>query len=350
MITFSQVTHTRRNRRGPIVVLLPAAIAVLFLTAPTTAVSKAANRSSSSSSSYGWPVKPFGREHPVRGSFGDPRTIFRASPTLHGLMHGHGDFSFHKGIDISAPNGTAVYPVASGVVTHVDRESWIRVDSDESRAFEYWHIRPAVRVGDQVYARRTILGYVLRPAGHVHLTERIYGERVNPLAPGHIAPYTDRTRPAVTEISFRHSDGQRLLPNLIRGRVTMVAAAHDMPSKAAPGLWRHLPVTPAVIKWALRRWPNKIVAHGVTRDVRLRLPSDWAFWSTFARGTFQNMAVFGRHYSYLQTGAYLFNLSPRPFDTRSLPDGVYELIVTASDIRGNAGSLAQRFTIHNSRR
>ena len=32
--------------------------------------------------SYGWPVKPFNRQHPVRGSFGDPRSVFRGTPTL----------------------------------------------------------------------------------------------------------------------------------------------------------------------------------------------------------------------------------------------------------------------------
>ena len=59
------------------------------------------------------------------------------------------------------------------------------------------------------------------------------------------------------------------------------------------------------------------------------------------------MAVFSPHYSYLQGGCYLFKLTPQPFDTRTLRDGVYDLVVTATDIRGNSGSLSQRFTVHN---
>jgi len=52
--------------------------------------------------SYGWPVKPFDRQHPVRGNLNDPR-------------NGHGDAkSFHFGIDVSAPDGTPVYAVEAG--------------------------------------------------------------------------------------------------------------------------------------------------------------------------------------------------------------------------------------------
>jgi hypothetical protein len=66
----------------------------------------------------------------------------------------------------------------------------------------------------------------------------------------------------------------------------------------------------------------------------------------YARGTYQNQTVFGNHYSYVERGAYLFKVAPH-FDTRTLRDGVYDLIVRASDIRGNSGSHTLRFTVHN---
>src|SRR5512132_506344 len=51
---------------------------------------------------YGWPVKPFNRQHPVRAYLNDPR-------------NGDGDAkSFHFGIDITAPTGTPVYAIAAG--------------------------------------------------------------------------------------------------------------------------------------------------------------------------------------------------------------------------------------------
>jgi hypothetical protein len=53
---------------------------------------------------YGWPVKPFNHQHPVRANLNDPR-------------NGHGDAkAFHFGIDITAPVGAAVYAVEGGKV------------------------------------------------------------------------------------------------------------------------------------------------------------------------------------------------------------------------------------------
>ena len=43
----------------------------------------------------------------------------------------------------------------------------------------------------------------------------------------------------------------------------------------------------------------------------------------------------------------MFRLTATSFDTPSLRDGVYDVIVTAMDLRGNRTSLSQRFTIHN---
>jgi hypothetical protein len=300
-----------------------------------------------SSGSYGWPVKPFHTAHPVRGDLGDPRTVFHAPPTMHGVLRGGGTFSFHQGIDISAADGTAVYPVMSGVVSVVTHE-WVRVQSDGDRTFEYWHIQPAVRAGQSVDAYRTVLGRIKREAGHVHMTVYDDGHVVNPLAPGEIAPYEDHTRPRVDSISFRQGEtGRDLLPNFVRGRALLVVA-HDMPSTRVAGIWGGLPVTPALITWRIQRWSGKIVvAQQVARDVRKRVPLNNRFWGTYARGTYQNMAVFGTHYSYLQRGSYLFKLTQQPFDTKRLQDGVYDLVVTVVDTRGNRDTLTQRFLVHN---
>ena len=62
------------------------------------------------------------------------------------------------------------------------------------------------------------------------------------------------------------------------------------------------------------------------------------------------MAVFGHHYSWGQPGSYLFKLSQTAFDTHTLRDGAYDLVVTATDLRGNSSSLTRRFTVANHRR
>ena len=54
-------------------------------------------------SAYGWPVKPFDRQHAVRGFFGDPR-----------IDDANHSGSLHPGVDIVAPNGTPVYATIDG--------------------------------------------------------------------------------------------------------------------------------------------------------------------------------------------------------------------------------------------
>ena len=158
--------------------------------------SSSAGAQAVSGKSYGYPVKPFDREHLVRANLGDPRVQFHGPPTLDTLMRGSGSFSFHQGVDITAADGTAVYPVIDGTVTLVTVEE-VRVSSGDGRAFEYWHIRPRVRDGQKVTARRTVLGHVRAPSNHVHLTEYEAGRVVNPLVPGRLTPYHDSSPPKV---------------------------------------------------------------------------------------------------------------------------------------------------------
>ena len=96
-----------RGARRRIMIALSVAAAVA---AGASAVPRSdASQEAAISGSYKWPVKPFDRQHAVRGILGDPRTIFRAPPTLRGVLTGGGDFSLHRGIDISAPNGAPVF-------------------------------------------------------------------------------------------------------------------------------------------------------------------------------------------------------------------------------------------------
>src|SRR4051794_13998141 len=105
MATSSHI-RSRSARRLALLVLVPLALLAAGLS-PVGA---------SAATSYNWPVKPFDRAHPVRANFGDPRTTFAGPATPATLMTGGGTFAFHFGIDISVPDGTAVYSVSSGVV------------------------------------------------------------------------------------------------------------------------------------------------------------------------------------------------------------------------------------------
>jgi hypothetical protein len=343
MSNHTALLNLRGARYGAFALVAAAALATAHAT-PARAGSTAPVKSAGA---YGWPVKPFDRQHPVRGSFGDPRTVFVAPPTPDGVLTGAGAFSFHKGIDISAPDGTPVYPVRDGRVTFVNIDHVIVACSD-GMGFEYWHITPQVRLGQWVTTDKTVLGTILKPAGHVHLTELRGGVPVNPLAPGHIAPYSDTTTPHVEAIGFRAATGGAAMVNFVRGRIALVAEAYDTAAIPVPGIWHGMPISPALLTWRIQTWTGKVVVpERVAVDFRTTLPSDTAFWSIYARGTFQNMAVFGKHYSYLEPGCFLFRLTETPFDTRQLHDGVYDLIVSATDTRGNSSSLSRRFTVHN---
>jgi len=352
------ITHLQRGarRRMATMFLLAAAIgggalagrtALPIQTSP--AASLAAATETGGPASYGWPIKPFDQQHPVRGSFGDPRSIFRGAPTRSGLLHSQCACSYHQGIDISAPDGTAVYPVRDGVVRTVTAD-WVEIDSAGGVSFQYWHITGVVRVGDRVRARTDVLGHIQHASQHVHLTELAGGKAVNPLAAGHIGPYTDSTTPTVSAITFRARDtGPELLPEYLHGSVELVAAAADIPALPVPGQWNGLPVTPAKVTFRIASFPRgeTVVPESAAMDVTRTLPATSDMWHTYARGTHMNMVQMGVHRYWYNPGVYLFKLTAAPFDTHRLQDGVYRLTVTAWDTAGNHSSTGQILQVHN---
>ena len=139
--------------------------------------------------------------HPVRAAFGDPRTLAENEPFgMTGPWFRPGAHSFHNGIDIAARPGTAVYPVVSSgcVVTRGRNE--IIVLTHDGRSFQYEHLKRVVHQGQLVVAQWTVLGWIQPEPCHVHLAEIDYGRVQNPLAPGHLEPYRDKTRPRATAL------------------------------------------------------------------------------------------------------------------------------------------------------
>jgi hypothetical protein len=276
--------------------------------------------------SYGWPLKPFHQQHPVRGYFGDPR-----------LEDDGTRGTFHFGIDISGRNGTPVYATLDGIAEQNDLHSdVVEVSNGHGTTFEYWHILPAVRFGTPVYAYRTLLGYIEKPWGHVHFAERVNGAYVNPLRSGALEPYRDRTRPTIQAISLVGegvSDGNR-----VSGTIDIVAAAFDTtPLEVAPP-WNDKPVTPALVEWELTGGRGLTSSSWrVAADFRGALPTV-SFDSVYARGTRPNFAS--------TTARYRFYLA-RGLDTHGLPNGAYRIVVRVCDTRGNEATASRTFTVAN---
>jgi hypothetical protein len=296
-------------------------------------------------SAYSWPIKPFGKQHPIRGFFGDPRTVFE-NGVLAGGFDGPGIFSFHQGIDISAPDGTPIYPVVSGTAHYLGAAT-LNVDAGPDLVFQYFHIVPVVGEGQQVVAKRTILGYVQPPFAHVHLTEIDAGRPVNPLQKGHLAPYVDRTRPTIRDVLFQNQAGMIQTGLGICGRVALAVDALDTPPVAVPGKFRGLPVAPALVRWTVMRLDGTVVVPWTTAvDFRSTLPGNGRFADVYAKGTYENAPRFGSHQYTSMPGRYLFLLSPN-YDTTQLRNSVYELTVLAADVRGNRAVATRRFSVLN---
>jgi hypothetical protein len=302
---------------------------------------------SAGADAYPWPVKPFYRQHPIRANFGDPRTVFLDGLFTNGAV-GPGTFQFHNGIDISAPDGTEVYPVESGIVRLISGEA-VAVTTPSGRTFQYFHIIPTVISGEHVYAQRSVLGYIRAGAGHVHLTE-IRGYRVwNPLAKGGVAPYQDLTDPTVRAIYIRRWNTLASIDaEAVCGKVSIAADAYDTQSEPVHGAFAGFPVSPALVTWSVTRADStrRLAAVAGEVDFRTTLPSKKDFWKVYARGTYQNGPRFGPR-QYLMAGLFMFQLTRQGLETRDLPNGTYKVTVHAYDIKGNEGGLVRDFRIAN---
>jgi hypothetical protein len=276
---------------------------------------------------YGWPVKPFHTQHPVRGSFGDPRIL--------GKSH-----SFHFGVDVSCPNGTPVYATVSGraYVGAKHRETvTVRAD-DGVRVFGFWHIEPTIRNGQRVIAYRTVIGTVLAPWEHVHFAEQRSSVYVNPLRPGAMGPYSDTTIPTLRSFSVE-SIGKVQRATSAHGRIDLVVEAYDQTPISIGGPWHGKPLTPALLEWRLLDGHKPVSGWRTALDFRLTYPSNDLWTSTYARWTRQNKKVWNARYRF-----YLVH----GLDTRTLDDGGYRVEVRATDIRGNTGTGQFTLTVVNS--
>jgi Peptidase family M23 len=264
---------------------------------------------------YNWPLKPFDRPHPIRGGFGDPRWHIDGAGEL---------AAFHFGIDIAAPDGTPVYAVAPGRVFRHQDAVTVSVDG---RAFGYWHIDPLVTSGEEVHVHQ-LLGRVRAGQGHLHFAEAYLGRYLNPLRRGALAPFRDRTRPVVASVRIVSKPDVSAPGFALPGMVGIVADIYDLPPLLPPVPWRTARLTPARVRWRLRRGPEVVLPWRTAVDFRVRLLPNFLFDSVYAPGTFQNKP--GRE------GTYLFWLDDY-LDTAALAQGTYTVDVRASDTRGNVG-------------
>jgi hypothetical protein len=299
-------------------VRLPVSAAVAALPRPQVAAG----------SPYGWPLRPFNREHAIRGGFGDPR-------------FGAREHNFHFGIDIVAAAYTPVYAVAAGTVyletDRVDVLNHVHGGRDGGRGdgFSYWHILPAVSEHARA-AEHELLGWVNPRWAHLHFSEIQGGRWVNPLRAGALTPFSDPGVPTVQAVMVAPTVDGSQTANGYRGSVAVVAAAYLSPLQQPPFPWNDARFAPAVIRWRVLADGSAVSAWQVAVDFRTSLPPNRMFRQVYAHGTLQNRP--GR------AGTYLFYLA-RSWNLDSLPPRTYTIEAQAVNSTGLTAGAFTTFTV-----
>jgi hypothetical protein len=279
---------------------------------------------SAAGATYGWPLKPFDRQHPVRSFFDDPR------------QEGTEPSSFHFGIDISAPDGTPVYAVAPGVV-RLQPDAVALVADTGDRVFSYWHVTPVVADQTAVAAGDEIA--TIKPGfGHVHFTEIHAGRYVNPLRPGGIAPYVDATSPTVVAL-FAAVGTRRLTLDALRGSFDLLVDCYDTPPPPLPAPpWNLTRVAPALIRWRLVPGGATSAPWHTAVDFRSFLAPRERFASVYAPWTTLNEPD--------RPARLVYYLAHR-WSSAGVPDGRYRLQVAVFDSQGNSARAGVWLTVAN---
>ena len=324
----------------------------------------------------GWPINPRHAEHPVRGSFLDPRG--KDDTGLSG---------YHFGIDISVddrhPEAGApqkfshrVYAVESGTVSTPANVLTRQCPSRrlEVGHFAYWHVSPTVHARQHVHAGQQI-GWSCLGVWHVHLSEwQVYQGKlvwVNPLHKhGHLGPYTDTASPTIHALKFvtpparpwlpkvslaQPDSSTQLKPGDLHGLVELRANIDDPQSFLG-----FLNQNPA---WITNFAPYRVTVqirnssgHTIMNRTSFRadqLPQT-PFIVHYAPGTIEDdnmQECVGPPAKTKCIGSYWL----RPFsrfkqeywNTKSVPNGTYTVTVRAYDLAGNIGSRSALVTVKN---
>lgn len=273
---------------------------------------------------YGWPLKPFDKQHPVRSFFDDPRA------------EGTEASAFHFGIDISAPDGTPVYAVAPGVV-RLQPDAVALVADEGDRTFSYWHVDPVV--ADETHVATGDEIATIKPGfGHVHFTEIHAGRYVNPLRPGGITPYVDSTSPTVIGL-FAAVGTRKLSLDALGGRFDLLVDCYDTPPPPLPAPpWNLTRVAPALIRWRLLPDGATSASWHTAVDFRSFLAPRATFASVYAPWTTLNEP---------NRPARLVYYLAHGWNSTSVPNGRYRLQVAVFDSQGNSARAGIWLTVAN---
>jgi hypothetical protein len=169
----------------------------------------------------------------------------------------------------------------------------------------------------------------------VHFAERYKKEYKDPLRRGALTPFVDHTTPVVSPVMLVGDSGRKVDPGDVTGLVSIIVAAYDLPPLMPRAPWQVARLAPAAVWWTLTG--NGVNDSQSIADFGAGLLPNALYGLVYASGTYQNKAN--------RPGSYIF-WTPS-FDTTSVPDGIYDLTVSASDTRSNIGVQAVQVRIAN---
>ena len=296
-----------------------------------------------------WPLARRRHTHPIRSGFNDPR-----SP-------GH----THAGVDIEAVNGQAVYAVTFGIIHLVVNrgafEEHFALDAVPAGIYyTYWHVTLLAALGaGSVVQAGELIGHVIRPAGHVHLSESFAASFepawtscrwVDPRRPTGILHDARNTEaPTIGPLgAFRAVHPAQALPlTALHGKVDFRAVVFDHPAHHTR-LKPQMPLAPAVVGSYLTPATNTILLYGhrnISFDgARLIVFRQYPF--IYAPGTIWDAACFYSHKPcHIRE---VFHVHGAGLKTRRYPNGAYQLCTFARTIAGVAGRRCTHIVISNS--
>ena len=339
----------------------------------------------------GWPLDPVHGQHPIRGSFLDPR-----KPSAQG--------NYHIGIDISVrddqpepyapPNRThRVFAVEGGTARIGPGQASIGCVNRLVTVghFQYWHTDTVgtLENGDAVTPGQ-LIGWTCKGLWHVHLSEvqAVDGVDtwVNPIhAGGKLLPYVDTAPPMIRSIRFARPGSAAwqitnntrwspapatLLPaSELNGVVDVSALVGDVQSYR--GLFDEIHrlyanLHPHRVRLEVTRLRDRasVMAQDVFQAdafLEAKLPGRGlpvAFDDHFAPGTYENVpaiecvrGTFPTASRLTCSGLYWLRLFARQkgarWDTRRVENGAYGLAVTAWDASGNRARKSVRVVVRN---
>lgn len=268
---------------------------------------------------FPWPVTPFQQAQYSTGTFCEYRDT---APAPH----------YHNGTDIPKEDGSPVYPVIDAVITAIDpngSSAYVRAGR-----FAYVHImpNPALRVGDSVFTSTTILGTILPGLGHVHLTEGEVGSEVNALREGTgLTPNNDTWPPVINYVRFfQDGSGVEFANNSVSGPVDIVAyiSEHSGPPNSASSQLNN----------GIYKLGYKVLS--ADRRTVVYSPPNNGLRFQFDRKP-SNDVHYTFHPGFSSTSAHVYYVNNTAsttgaWDTSTLPEGNYTVMVFAEDTRRNA--------------